>query len=706
MDWVVILVLSLVSVITISLGFLAIIQRVRDPIAWSFAVVMLAAAGWSGGIALFYAEQNSYMITEWAVRAYYISAALIALAILYLALSITRKVKKIHTSWYVLVTMPFVSISAGLLFKPEVFFEKIEPGLVLLNLSGYLMYVAYFVLFYCTALVLLAFSTQRAKGIERVRYRYLFVGYAIGGVIGMLFNLILPVFGNYEYIWIGPLGLFIFVPMVYVTIVRYGLFDIRQAAARTTAYTSSLALIGLLYAFVITLLSGIIGGNLMAQTLVILAAALSFQPVKRFFDDLTDTIFYKNTYHASEFYTHFNEQLTSTTDLRVLLQRTSELIKKTLKTQQAFLFVYMADDKYMSAGTQGHAKLPHADALVLKAYNEDLIIADSPGVPPEISKMLKSHRIALTMRLRIGDTVMGHLNLGGHLTSNFSNRDLKVLETVADSLAIAIQNAASVHEVKQLNDTLQQRIRNATSELRRSNAQLQRLDEAKDEFISMASHQLRTPLTSVKGYVSMILEGDAGKISDEQKHLLNEVFVSSERMVRLIGDFLNVSRLQTGKFVIEKHPIDLALLVQREIDNLAQNATAKNVKFEYKKPHGVPILELDENKIQQVVMNFLDNAMYYSKEEARISVSLKKVANHVEFRVVDTGIGVPQNEQAHLFNKFFRATNARRARPDGTGVGLFLAKKVISDHGGKIIFESKENKGSTFGFELPLPPVK
>ena len=114
------------------------------------------------------------------------------------------------------------------------------------------------------------------------------------------------------------------------------------------------------------------------------------------------------------------------------------------------------------------------------------------------------------------------------------------------------------------------------------------------------------------------------------------------------------------------------------------------------------MLELDENKIQQVIMNFADNAIYYSKEKGKVAISLKKVSGAVEFTVTDNGIGVPQNEQAELFNKFFRATNARKARPDGTGVGLFLAEKVITDHGGSIIFESKEGKGSTFGFRVPL----
>ena len=273
-------------------------------------------------------------------------------------------------------------------------------------------------------------------------------------------------------------------------------------------------------------------------------------------------------------------------------------------------------------------------------------------------------------------------------------------------MVIAIENALAVQEVKDLNESLEQRISAATKELRRSNAELQKLDEAKDEFISMASHQLRTPLTSIKGYISMIMEGDVGKVSKDQAHLLEEAFISSERMVRLIGDFLNVSRLQTGKFVIDKHPVDLAKLVESELEALESNASSRNLTFVYKKPANVPLLDLDENKIQQVIMNFADNAIYYSKESSKITVSLKVSGDWAEFKVKDTGIGVPKEQQERLFNKFFRATNARQQRPDGTGVGLFLAKKVIDAHEGEIIFSSTENKGSTFGFRLPIEKLR
>jgi signal transduction histidine kinase len=330
-----------------------------------------------------------------------------------------------------------------------------------------------------------------------------------------------------------------------------------------------------------------------------------------------------------------------------------------------------------------------------------LIIGSLPTEHP-IRRLMVSHKVAIILPLMNNANMLGYLCLGDQRSSGYTLHDIRVLQTISDELLIAIQNALSVHQVKELNATLQQRIDEATKELRHSNAQLQRLDEAKDEFVSMASHQLRTPLTSVKGYIDMVLEGDAGKITDMQRHLLGEAFTSSERMVHLINDFLNVSRLQTGKFIIDRRPIDLATIVAQEVDGLKTTAAQRKLSLSYKVSSNVPRIYADEGKLRQVIMNFVDNAIYYSKESTTIKVTLVADPDVITLKVKDTGIGVPEAEQANLFTKFFRATNARRQRPDGTGVGLYLAKRVIVAHGGKILFESAEGQGSTFGFTLPI----
>ena len=196
---------------------------------------------------------------------------------------------------------------------------------------------------------------------------------------------------------------------------------------------------------------------------------------------------------------------------------------------------------------------------------------------PELKKLLDIHRTKIVIPLLHQNQETGILFLGEHKSLGYSSRDIEMLESIAGELAVSIRNSLSMEEINELNKSLQRRIDEATKELRFSNRQLQRLDEAKNEFISMASHQLRTPLTSIKGYLDMMLEGDLGKISPTQRAVLREVFSSSERMVRLINDFLNVSRLQTGKFTIDKQSVDIAQILRDEVSLLKVLRDRKSV---------------------------------------------------------------------------------------------------------------------------------
>lgn len=282
-----------------------------------------------------------------------------------------------------------------------------------------------------------------------------------------------------------------------------------------------------------------------------------------------------------------------------------------------------------------------------------------------------------------------------------SEKDLQMLSRVSEVVGIALDNKLLFEENQLVMRKLQD-----------YNEKLKAMDETKDEFISMASHQLRTPLTSVKGYVSMVLEGDAGEISEMQRKLLDQAFASSQRMAYLIADLLNVSRLRTGKLVIETTATNLADVVDSEIKQLQPSIKARGLTLNYAKPLKFPTLMLDEPKIRQVIMNFIDNAIYYTPAGGTVTVDLKDNDKTIEFTVTDDGIGVPAAERHQLFTKFYRAENAKKARPDGTGLGLFMCKKVIVAQGGTIIFQSKQTQGSTFGFSFekskllpnPAPP--
>jgi signal transduction histidine kinase len=294
----------------------------------------------------------------------------------------------------------------------------------------------------------------------------------------------------------------------------------------------------------------------------------------------------------------------------------------------------------------------------------------------------------MIVKLRARDMVVGAM-LVGFTDDQHEEAGLELVGRFGESVGVSLDNKL----------LLEENVR-ALKHLQDANAKMKQLDETKDEFISLASHQLRTPLTAVKGYISMVLDGDAGELNQMQRKLLDQAFVSSQRMVFLIADLLNISRLRTGKFVIEPSPTNLADVVQGEVEQLRETAQGRGLKLEYHKPASFPALMLDETKVRQVVMNFLDNAIYYTPAGGDIQIHLRDKQQSVEFLVSDNGIGVPKHEQQHLFSKFYRAGNARKARPDGTGLGLFMAKKVVVAQHGAVIFKSKEGHGSTFGFTL------
>ncbi len=626
-----------------------------------------------------------------------------------------KKILDEKKNWFII---PFSALVAIIALTPFLFssFEDgaPQPG------PGIVLFLLHAIFVGAASLVRLFRRLKRAKGIKKAQLGFFFIGTLSMFTLEPLCNFILPVlFKSNFLVSFSPLYIVVFSGLIGYAMVRKGLFDIKLAVVRSVVYILSLLALAALYyvaAYFISITvfrERVITEFDVSPLSIFLALILAFvfQPVKQFFDQVTDRIFYRNRYDTNEFLIRLGRILTSTTELRMMLEKVDREIRKTLKADSSLFVVYRDHHPNELVG-EGISKRFSSEELV----QLDGIAVSSPGSllvverlrssdlesEQAVYEILVKKHVALVLPLISADETIGYFMLGEHKVGGYTQQDTSALEAIANELVIAVQNARSIQALRDLNVNLEKRIEDATQELRKSNEQLRQADETKDEFVSMASHQLRTPLTSIKGYISMVLEGDAGKITPMQRKLLEEAFISSERMVHLIGDFLNVSRLQTGKFVLDKSLVNLADLIEEEVDSLKETAKARSLKLQYRKPSRIPSLYIDGGKIHQVIMNFIDNAIYYSAEHTVITMRLVVEGGEVVFEVRDTGIGVPKSEQVRLFTKFFRATNARKQRPDGTGIGLFLAKKVIDAHGGSMVFESVEGEGSTFGFRLPV----
>jgi PAS domain S-box-containing protein len=227
------------------------------------------------------------------------------------------------------------------------------------------------------------------------------------------------------------------------------------------------------------------------------------------------------------------------------------------------------------------------------------------------------------------------------------------------------------------------------------------LDQTKTEFLSIASHELRTPMTSIKGSLDLLLGGFAGHLSDETKELLGIAQSGCERLIRLINDILDLSKIEAGRMQLHLQPMNFLDSVQRSVRTIKNYADSFQVTLAVDAPAVLPDVLGDRDRIDQVITNLLGNAIKFSPADDTVTLSLRPIGPEVECRVVDHGPGIPPDQVEYIFGKF-QQLDAVGPRRGGTGLGLAIARALVHEHGGRIWVETEPGKGSQFAFTLPV----
>ncbi len=238
---------------------------------------------------------------------------------------------------------------------------------------------------------------------------------------------------------------------------------------------------------------------------------------------------------------------------------------------------------------------------------------------------------------------------------------------------------------------------------------LKELEQAKSEFVSVTTHQLRTPLAAIKWTFHMLLVGTLGSVNDDQKNFLTRGCESTERVIGIVNDLLNLDYIATEQWTYKFIPTNLKELLDSVMFELQKRTREKGVTLTLTPVPSLPLIPLDPIRISMMLENLLENAVKYTPTGGTVTVTLSDARLNsspasVEVMIKDTGIGIPAAEQPKIFQRFYRSSNALRASPDGSGLGLFIAKDIVSHHQGQIWFESVEGQGTTFHVAIPLVP--
>ncbi len=718
-------IMVMVVVISISLlGLAVMLKTEKDKSSKLFSLLCFIAAVW---VTVNYlgANYKSGTFSEIFVYADFLTGPWLAYAFFIFINTFTEARGK--AAQYINRTMPMLALVASVGIVTSIFVQIThdKDGNISIHYTDlYIVYVALMTIVVITGIYLLLVTYLKSNGNKKNQLKNMVLGFAVASSFVGFANLVLPnitksneinlIAGNVSY-----LAILYFIVVTSYSTVKYKLFDIRYVVFRLLAYIISLGLIVVLFVFVAFNLTSLLIGNklvsLDVQLYYVFTAvfiALLYGPIKKFVDIGTNRLFFQQNYSVHDALSKISSFSTKSVDATSIQRHSLAVLEETIRPEYAGFIVYEPNGNLKLSINTGDfpAKSMQLEGFLhqlLKIKQKLTFTEDVSTSRNHLKEYFELSQIGLIVKLSTNKKSIGYLVLGNKKNGNNYNRhDQQLLTLAANDLALALQNALTFEEIQEFNATLQAKVNKATAALKRTNDKLVALDDTKDEFISMASHQLRTPLTSIKGYISMMLEGDLGKINPTQRKALEEAFNSSQRMVFLISDFLNVSRIRTGKFVMEKDETDLNKIVVEEITQLRELAGLRDQTINYKPPKNFPKVILDDTKTRQVMMNFIDNAIFYTPKNGKIDIVLEQTDKEIIFKVTDTGIGVPKNVQHRLFTKFFRAENARNARPDGTGLGLFMGQKIIDSQGGKMIFNSIENEGSTFGFRFPIKNIK
>ncbi|MBI4100265.1 hypothetical protein HY439_00790 [Candidatus Microgenomates bacterium] len=687
---------------------------------WFFEIATCAVAFWCASM-LFYRLAGSDS-TELGARVLYFSASFTAPSFLLFGIYfVQKKVNKrlvvgilVSTFLAAILSLYPGAVIEGIKSSPNqekiIAFGWAYPFYVL-HIAG--LFGAFYAVFFYK------YFQHDIDPLLRTQIQYVLGGTFLISLLAMFTNLTLPTFGYFGLNWVGQVLTTIWFGFITYAIIRHRWLDIHLVAARAVAYTLLLLIFAIFYTaafFTISVRSSLVTYNsaqLIIAALFALILVFSFQPLLGVFEKFTDNIFYRGHYNSAELLNRLGRIMNSTLNLSELADRLlSELLSQMKVSRSYFSLIQDSTITWIKTADTGQKqdfdpmKINKLINASVDAHNDENLLIFEEMPESESKQTMRENNFSVVLPLIIEQKPIGAILLGEKSSGDiYSKEDINVLKIFASDAAVAVRNALSYGEIKRFNITLEKEVSQATASLKVANERLKQLDRLKSEFVSVASHELRTPMTIIKSYLWLLLEGKDGSLTEKQKLHLDRAYSSTDRLIALVNDLLNVSRIESGRLNIEMKPVDLKTIFSEVISEMLPRLQEQKLEIQQESlSENIPLVSADPEKIKEVLFNLIGNSLKFTPEGGKITISLSHKDNEVAVSVTDTGKGISQEDMPKLFQKFGRVGTDNylvKSENQGTGLGLYISKSLIEHQGGKMwAYSDGENKGATFSFSL------
>lgn len=715
---------ALINAITsFTLGSFVFFKNKRNTTNTTFILLSLSVFFWSVFYFLWQISDEYYLALNYT-RILSIGSTFIPLFYLHWVLSFLEKDDKFSN--YVLlfgyiVTIVFLIFSFSPYFvqdvEPTIFFKYWPKAGFLYTIYIFTSYVG---LFGYGALELLK-DYNKTRGLKHYQIKYILIGTVFGFLGGLTnfflwYDILIPPVGNII------ISLYVFI--LFYAMIKFRLMDVRIVARKIFIYAIISAFAYSFFYLLIWFYNSFFGGvfNIGSYAFGLIVAplfVLAFYNTNKITKGFADKYIFTSLYNYQETINKLTEELTNHIDLGTITKLIVTTIKNSIKIQDAS--IYLVNNKTLplsyklASSTNNHSKISNIKnnyLIDILSKNQKIIVDEElsffaeENKEKEATKRVKDvvqymHTInaSVVLPLIANKKLIGILILGSKKSKDpYTKEDLELLTLLSHQAGIAIENARQYKQIKEFGKTLEEKVSEQTKDIRQNNQYLQELLTMKSDFLRVVSHQLNTPLSIIRGYFSMMKEGDY-----EPKKALPVIEAGLYRIINTVADFCDAYKMEGEKMKTEPTKIDIESTIKAVLKEKLGYAKEKGLQLIIKPTKSkLPPVWCDEEKISRAIANIIENAISYTKK-GTIEISYKAIKNMLEVSVKDEGTGITKEDQGKVFQKFSRGIKAPTIHPDGSGLGLYIAKKIAEGNGGDITFESKgENKGTTFRITVPL----